>query len=192
MNRNKILTLLFLVFSSALSAQETTLSIDSAIRIALEKNYDVQFYSNLSEIAKNNNTIGNAGMLPVIDLSGTVLKYSTNNKQEYSDGTSMSQNSVATDYSNADAGLTWTVFDGLKMFHTKKKLDGLFYRSEQQLKIQMETTISDVIQAYYSILRNRQLLKSTQQQILLLQERMQLAERKMNNGSGSKLDLLQA
>ena len=86
----------------------------------------------------------------------------------------------------------WTIFDGMKMFHTKKKLDGLFYQSEQQLKIQMEITIKDVVKAYYSIIINQQLLKATQQEIKLLEERLQLADRKLNNGSGSKLDQLQA
>ncbi len=192
MKQNKFLSLLFLVFSYVVNGQDTKLAIDSAIKIALEKNYDVLIYTNLSEIEKNNNSAGNAGMLPSLDLSGSYVKARNDLKQELNSGTKIDKKGVGSDYSNVDAGLSWTIFDGMKMFHTKKKLDGIFYQSEQQLKIQMETTITNVIDAYYTLLRDQQLLKSIQQQILLLEERKQLAERKLNNGSGSKLDLLQA
>ncbi|MBK7572335.1 MAG: TolC family protein [Bacteroidetes bacterium] len=192
MKLNKKLTFLFMAVTFLANAQEIKLPIDSAIKIALEKNYDVLIYSNLTEIEKNNNTIGNAGMLPNIDLSGTYIKSNNDLKQELSNGTNVDKKGVASTNTNLDAGLNWTLFDGMRMFHTKKKLDGFFYQSEQQLKLQMETTISNVIDAYYTIIRDQQLLKAIQQQIILLKERMQLSERKLNNGSGSKLDLLQA
>ena len=192
MSLNKIALLFFLLISGSVFGQEGKLTIDNAVKTALEKNYDVLIYSNLSEIEKNNNTIGNAGMLPNIDVNGSYTNSTNDLKQKYNTGAEVNRDASGSDNTNVDAGLVWTVFDGMKMFHTKKKLDGLFYQSEQQLKLQMESTISDVVNAYYSVLINQQLLKSTLQEIKLLEERLTLAERKLNNGSGSKLDKLQA
>ncbi|MFZ7116077.1 MAG: TolC family protein [Bacteroidota bacterium] len=192
MKKNKFAFLLLFLFSCTLSAQEAKLTIENAVKNALEKNYDVQIYSNLSEIEKNNNTIGNAGMLPNVDVNGSYTNSTNDLKQEYNTGNEIKRDASGSTNTNLDAGLVWTVFDGMKMFHTRKKLDGLFYQSEQQLKIQMEITIKEVVNAYYSIIINQQLLKATQQEIKLLEERLQLAERKLNNGSGSKLDQLQA
>ncbi len=192
MKKNKFALLLLLLFSGAVCAQENKLTIENAVKNALEKNYDVLIYSNLSQIEDNNNTIGNAGMLPNIDVNGSYTNSTNDLKQEYNTGAEVNRDASGSSNTNLDAGLVWTVFDGMKMFHTKKKLDGLFYQSEQQLKIQMEITIKDVVKAYYSIIINQQLLKATQQEIKLLEERLQLADRKLNNGSGSKLDQLQA
>lgn len=192
MKKNKFALLLLLLFSGAVCAQENKLTIENAVKNALEKNYDVLIYSNLSQIEDNNNTIGNAGMLPNIDVNGSYTNSTNDLKQEYNTGAEVNRDASGSSNTNLDAGLVWTVFDGMKMFHTKKKLDGLFYQSEQQLKIQMEITIKDVVNAYYSIIINQQLLKATQQEIKLLEERLQLADRKLNNGSGSKLDQLQA
>ena len=192
MKKNKFALLLLHLFSGAVCAQENKLTIENAVKNALEKNYDVLIYSNLSQIEDNNNTIGNAGMLPNIDVNGSYTNSTNDLKQEYNTGAEVNRDASGSSNTNLDAGLVWTVFDGMKMFHTKKKLDGLFYQSEQQLKIQMEITIKDVVKAYYSIIINQQLLKATQQEIKLLEERLQLADRKLNNGSGSKLDQLQA
>lgn len=192
MKRNKLILLFFLFASFSAFGQDSKLTIENAVKAALEKNYDVLIYSNLSEIEANNNTIGNADMLPTVDVNGSYTNSTNDLKQEYNTGAEVNRDASGSTNTNIDVGLVWTVFDGLKMFHTKKKLDGLFYQSEQQLKIQMEITITDVVNAYYSIIINQQLLKATQQEIKLLEERLMLAERKLNNGSGSKLEQLQA
>ncbi len=192
MRRNKLLALLFSFATTVVLAQGSKLTIEDAVKIALEKNYDVLIYKNLSEKEKNNNTIGNAGMLPNIDLTGSYVNSTSNLKQQYNNSTEINRDASGSTNANVDAGLSWTIFDGMKMFHTKKKLEGNFYQSEQQLKLRMETTISEVVNAYYTIIKNIQLLKATEQEIRLLDERLQLTDRKLNNGSGSKLDQMNA
>jgi outer membrane protein len=63
-----VLVLVFSVFQfTNLNAQ--TLTLDEAIQIALEKNYDIQIAKNEMAIASNNNRAGNAGMLPSLDAN---------------------------------------------------------------------------------------------------------------------------
>ncbi|MBK6837920.1 MAG: TolC family protein [Bacteroidetes bacterium] len=77
------------------------------------------------------------------------------------------------------------------MFATKQKLGELYVQSEEKLKIQMESTLQSVILAYYSIVQQKQLLKSTKEEIKFAEERVRLTERRLNNGSGSRLEFLQ-
>ena len=68
---------------------------------------------------KNNNTIGNAGMLPNIDLSGTYIKSNNDLKQELSNGTNVDKK-VLLQQIPILMRTGWTLFDGMRMFHTKK------------------------------------------------------------------------
>lgn len=79
----------------------------------------------------------------------------------------------------------------MKMFATREKLGELYYQSEEKLKVQMESTLQEVISTYYSIVQQKQLLASTREEIKYAEERMHIAERRLGNGSGSRLDFLQ-
>jgi outer membrane protein TolC len=56
----------------------------------------------------------------------------------------------------------------------------------------MVTTIATVINNYYDIVRQKQQLKATQEQMAVSEERVKLAERKLQVGTGGKPELLQA
>jgi len=137
---------------------------------------------------KNNKHPGNAGMLPRLDLNGSLSNSTQTTHQLYSSGQEINRDNVSSDNLSANATLSWTVFDGLKMFATKQKLGELYVQSEEKLKIQMESTLQSVILAYYSIVQQKQLLKSTKEEIKFAEERVRLTERRLNNGSGSRLE----
>ena len=120
MKKNKFALLLLLLFSGAVCAQENKLTIENAVKNALEKNYDVLIYSNLSQIEDNNNTIGNAGMLPNIDVNGSYTNSTNDLKQEYNTGAEVNRDASGSSNTNLDAGLVWTVFDGMKMFDSSR------------------------------------------------------------------------
>lgn len=190
MKKSNLTFFLFFLMGAHVFAQENKLTIEDAVKIALEKNYDVIISGNIKQQAENDNTAGNAGMLPNIDLNGSYTKSTNSLKQKYNTGAEVNRDAAGSTSAIGDLGLNWVVFDGMKMFYTKKKLDGLFLQSEKQLRLQMEATIIQIVEAYYSIIRNEQLLKAMQQEIALSEERLKIAQRKQNNGSGSKLDVL--
>src|SRR5690606_25774016 len=88
--------------------------------------------------------------------------------------------------------LVWTLFDGTKMFVTRERLSEIASQGELMVKNQMVSSISAVINNYYGIVRQKQQLKALQEQILLSEERVKLAERKLDVGIGAKPELLQA
>lgn len=191
------LFLLLLMFSlafwypTALYSQDSLLTLQQAIEIGLKNNYDIRISNNESGKQENNNTSGNAGMLPELDANGTYSKSSNSLKQKYNTGAEVNRDASASTNLNASLNLGWTIFDGMKMFRTKEKLSEISLQSRDQLKIQIETSLQEIITAYYTIVRNTQLLKSMREELILSEERLKISERKMKNGLGSRLDWLQ-
>ncbi|MFM6346736.1 MAG: hypothetical protein ACKPFK_16525, partial [Dolichospermum sp.] len=68
--------LIFTFGLSRTSAQEV-LSAQEAVKIGIEQNFSVRILRNQEQVASNNNTAGNAGMLPTVSTIGTT-SYSVN------------------------------------------------------------------------------------------------------------------
>ena len=186
--------LLFTVFclnAVLLQAQET-LTLQQAVEIALKNNYSITIAKNEGEISKNNATVGNAGMLPQLTLNASRNFSGSDTKQEYSNGGTLDKSGVASNNTNAGIALTWTLFDGLKMFASYDKLKALSAMGDFNLKIRIENTIEQVILSYYAIVEQQQLLMANDTTIVIYNERVKIAEEKWKIGNGSKSDFLQA
>ena len=188
----KFLYLLFLIaFFPALQAQEK-LSLENAVNMALKNNFDILVANNSASISKENNTRGNAGMLPTVALFGTG-NYSLNNRyQKNTDGTSVNTSSLNTTSLSAGAELSWTLFDGGKMFVTKSKLNEIQALGEIQYRDKVLKTLFNVIGAYYDVVRQKQQLKSINEALSYNKERVKISQAGYNAGSLIKTDLLQA
>lgn len=185
--------LITLLFSSLFSnAQNSTLTIDQAVALALKNNYDIIISKNQSQQAANNNTLGNAGMLPRVDLNASGNLANNATKQEFSSGLVVDKNGVQSKNITTGAYLTWTVFDGLKMFATHDRLQELQAMGELNVKIQIENTIVQVISAYYAIAMQKQLISGLKENIAVSEERLKIAQKKYDVGTTPKTDVLQA
>jgi len=101
------------LFQSAAISQEA-LSLDEAIRIALQNNFNVKIALNDAIINKTNNTLGNAGLLPGVALNFGNNYNINNTRQEFFSGDTREGSGVNTSNINANIQLGWTVFDGCK------------------------------------------------------------------------------
>jgi len=184
--------LFFIFIIPVLTIAQDTLSLSNAIETALKNNYSVIIVRNEEEAVKNNNTIGNAGFLPSVDLYGRASVADNNTKQKYSSGSEVNTSGARTEAMNAYAQLTWTLFDGLKMFATKSRLDAEETISILNTRNAIENTVVEVMQAYYGIVRSSQQISVYNEAISLYEERVKIAEARFNIGSASRLELLQA
>lgn len=182
---------LIIAFGSicSLNAQDN-LTVDDAIKIALEKNYAVLISKNNLEISKAQNNLGNAGMSPQVSLNGNMNLANVNSHQEFNTGVVQDRNGANSSNVGASANVSWTVFDGMKMFAVKKRLNQNEQLNSLQLKQQMELTVYNVILAYYDIVRINELLKAAIQNLKIYEERKKIAKTKLEVGSDSKVDLL--
>jgi len=191
MKHFKTILILLLLFSHQVFSQEL-LSLDKAIEIALKNNYSIQISNNNAQMAQNDNYIGNAGMLPSLNLNASGNKSTNDIKQSYASGLEVSKVGVASDNLSYGAALNWTLFDGFKMFTTYDKLGVLEDLGAINAKITIETTVSSIIDAYYDVVRQKQLLGVIKDAIAVYDAKLNLAETKYNIGKASKLDFLQS
>lgn len=183
--------LLFLPLG-CLAQNQSLLTYQQVIALALQGNYDIQIAQNDARISATQNTIGNAGFLPRLDILANGNLATNNTKQNFSSGLEVNQDNVKSSTLNSGAYLTWTIFDGLKMFATKERLNQLERQGELSLKIQMENTIEDVTLLYYQIVKQIQLIKGIEAAMSVSEERIKIADRKLTLGSGSNVEVLQA
>jgi len=192
--KQRLLKIVFacILFSfSSVNAQKT-LTLDNAVNIALKNNFDIQVSRNDATIAQVNNTPGNAGMLPTAAINGSA-NYSLNDGfQKYPDGTSVNFPSLNSTTITAGAQLSWTLYDGGKMFVTKNKLNEIESLGEIQYKDKVLQTLFNVVSAYYDVVRQQQQLKSIQVALNYNKDRVIIAQAGFNAGSLLKTDLLQA
>ncbi len=169
---------------------QSVLTIDDAIKIGLEKNYNVLIVKNQQEIAKAQNNFGNAGMSPTVTLNGGINAANLNSHQEFNTGVVQDKAGANSNNVAASVNANWTVFDGLRMFAIKKRLSLNEDLSAIQLKQQMENTVYDIIASYYDIVRINELIKAAKQNLSIYEERKKIAQLKLEIGSDSKVDLL--
>ena len=113
--------ILFLFCIPQTNAQEV-LTIENALKIALENNFEIKLASNNLDIDKTNVASGNAGMLPKLTATLVDANSIQNSSQTRQDGTVNALDNAKNNSLNYGVGLDLTVFDGFKMF---AKLDQL-------------------------------------------------------------------
>jgi len=188
----RIAPILFLLITCTFISAQKALTMEDAVSIALKNNYDILVARNDAGIAKANNTAGNAGMLPTFEAIGSVNYENNNVHQKLSNGTKNDYTSLSTNSVSAGAQLSWTLFDGGKMFITKNKLSEVEALGEIQFNEKVLQTVYSVIAAYYDVIRQKQQLSSINEALNYNRERVVIAQAGLNAGSLIKTDLLQA
>jgi len=186
-----VLQILFL--SSAWSQDDLTL--EKAIATGLENNYSIQIADKSREIEANNNTLGNAGFLPTLDLdvSKTYQSQDVDLEIQGADGTfNVTREGAKSDRLNSSATLNWTIFDGLGMFVSKDKLEEMEAAGEMDSRIAVENTTAAIASAYYRIVLEQAQLKVLEQTLELSRQRVEFAKSRYEIGKGSKIDYLTA
>ncbi|MEY4432208.1 MAG: hypothetical protein RLZZ44_338 [Bacteroidota bacterium] len=185
-------TFLFLVlFFSNTHAQEV-LTLENAVKIALENNYEIKIASNNSLIAATNAAMGNAGMLPTLAASVTTNNRVQNSSLTLQSGVVNSLDNAKNNNLNYGVNLDWTVFDGFKMFAKLDQLKELQKLGEAQLKQIILNKISAVTTTYFDLVQQQQQLIALDSSITISNHRLNLAQNRYKIGKASKLEILNA
>ena len=184
------LTIIFLLSLTA-SAQEL-LTVEEAVNIALENNYDIKIASNNLKIDQTSATIGNAGMLPFVDATITNSNSIQNSEQTRSSGEVINLDNAKNNSLNYGVGLDWTVFDGFRMFARYDQLQELEKLGETQLQLTVLSRVSDVMVTYYDLVQQQQQLSALDSTMVISEQRLNLAQNRFTIGKASKLEVLNA
>lgn len=192
MNIKILFSSLILFLCIAKTNAQEVLTIEDAMKIALENNFEIKIAKNNSKISETNVTVGNAGMLPVATASVTDNNSVTNSSQTRQDGTSTSLNNAKNNSLNYGVSLGWTVFDGMKMFARLDQLKELQKLGDAELKRTVLVKIGQVNSAYYDLVQQQQQLSALDTTIVISKQRLTLAQNRFSIGKASKLEVLNA
>jgi outer membrane protein len=176
---------------TAFSQTQPVMTVKDAIAMALEYNYDIRLSKNDSSIAALDYSYRNAVFLPRITAIASNNWTDNDQTQEFVTSGVRSGN---VNSANVAAGVTlnWVLFDGLKMFTTRKKAEEYIELGSLVIKEQVINTIAEVVNTYYNIVGQKEQLKAIRQQMEISQIRVDLAQRKLDIGAGAKPELLQS
>lgn len=167
---------------------QQTLSAKEAVALALENNFKVKIAEKQVEIADKNNNWMEAGFFPTITIGASLnntIQDNTNNPFTFTPGIILSQGITPSLTAN------WNLFSGLSMFITKDRLELLEQQSNGNSLAVIETTVQDVLKAYYTagLQKERMMLFSTLKEYS--RKRMAYYELKEKYSKSSSLELLQ-
>jgi outer membrane protein len=185
--------LLLLFIPAILRAQtNATLSLQEAVKIALQNNFDITIARNETKIATINNNWANAGALPIISAIVNNSIASNNLQQNLSNGTVIKRDGATFRNLNAGVAVNWRFFDGMRIYATKKRLAELEKMGKLNFTKMSNEVVYNVMSSYYNIVQLKEQATATKEVISLYEERLKMAEARLRVGTGAKPDVLQA
>ncbi|WP_422107555.1 TolC family protein [Winogradskyella sp.] len=192
MKNFRILYMVAVFFISKLAFAQDILTVDDAIKMAVEKNYDVRIAKNDTKISDIENGVLNSGYLPKVSASGGVNYSDENQNVVFSDGNSAEITGAITESYNASITADYTIFDGLeRKFNVKKNEENLNLKRLQERQ-SIENTIIAIYNAYYNVAYQKQIEEHLKLNIANSEDRLERARKKLKYGQGTKLDELNA
>ena len=199
--KRALLTAILLVTSAAAGAQEipadcgadAPLTLRKCLEIGLEQNYDVRIVRNEELIGDNDATAANAGMLPTVGLTagyaGTLDNDRTTTPR---DGAAVSESGVYDQTASVGLAVNWTLFDGFRIRTNYKRLKEMQQKGALKTRIAIEDFMASLTAEYYNYIQQTLRLQNFRYAVGLSRERLRITEARVQVGSFSRLDLLQA
>lgn len=191
MKKIVILILPILILSSfKIYAQEKdslSISMKEAVQKGLENNFGIRISEKDLEKAKNNDSWGNAGLLPTVSLSANQINRFDNAESQY---TGNREDTYLNSLSPA-LNVRMNLFSGFSVKISKENLKHLKSLSEGNLQLTVENTIANIINAYNSVLLENEKLKVTNDLMKLSKDRYDYMLMKKELGLSVSYDVLQ-
>lgn len=168
------------------------ITLEMAIDSALKNNFDILIARNNAEISRNNNNYGVAGGLPNINASAGDNASQNNLHQEYSDGTVNNLANVFGNNINAEVSMSVVLFNGMKVYAAKKRLQFLQQQGVMNLSQEIQNTIAAIMMKYYDIVRQERYLDIIHTTVEISQKKQEIITAKKSVGLANDADLMQA
>ncbi len=177
---------IFFVSQGTLLAQEQ-LSLSEAIQIGLSNNFGIRIGQVNQEIARNNNSWGQAGRYPSIDISVG----QSNNITDIDNPASFLQGQIRSNDLNPVVSGRWTIFDGFSVRINKQRLDLLEEHSDGNAEIVIENAVQAIVVAYYTVLLEQERTEVLEEVLTLSRDRYNYVLIRKDLGAAVTFDILQ-
>ncbi len=145
MQKKLKLLLTGLLINTLVFAQTIKLTVEEAVKLAIEKNFDIEIERNAQQIGIINNNWGVAGLWPTFTVNASTGLAKNNLEQQLANGTTIKRNGANLRNLNAGFAVSWRLFDGMRMFAAKKRLEELEKMGELSFRSQVNTTVFNII-----------------------------------------------
>lgn len=180
-----------LLYAFAAKGQEL-LRIEDAKVQAIENNFDIRVARSMAEVERENNTAGNAGQLPTIVAVTDIERDLNNTRFVFVSGDVQEGEGLENQRFGAAVVMDYTLFGGFAVVNEKQRLEIFEKQGELSLRVQMETTISNLLATYYEAMAIEQQIAAIESALEISAQRLQFTEERSRIGSGSGLEVLQA
>lgn len=190
--KKRISIFVFVLNGIALTNAQEVLTVQDAVKIALENNYQIKTAQNELKMDELGTTPGQAGILPNVSANLSDNNSIQNLSQLRNDGTLQERDNVKNSSLNYGVALEWTVFDGLRMFANYEQLKETKKLGEAELKQAILATVGEVMITYYDLVQQQQQLSALDSTLIISKQRVELAQNRFTIGKASKLEVLNA
>jgi outer membrane protein TolC len=173
---------------TANSYSQAELTVLGAIEKALGNNYQIKLVEGNYNVSKLQNSWGQAGMIPTFGINlgnSSVLQDNTNNPATFLPGVIFSDNL------QMSLDMQWTIFSGFGIRINKQRFDQLQQQTKGNAVVVIETTIYDVILAYYTAVVQERKLELLVDMLAYSNEKLAYHRLKNEMGISTSLDLLE-
>lgn len=188
MNYKYIYICLLGLVSTLTQAQEQ-LSLADAIKLGLERNYDIRIEEQNMSIAEKNNSWGEAGLFPSLTAQ---LQGATNvfdNKESLNPFQIVAKTKTTSQFVPG-VNLNWNLLGVRNIFISKHKYETLQEESMGNADIVIANNIQSIIMGYYVAVLEKQRADEFQTQLNLSRDKYELVKLKSELGSAVTTDLL--
>jgi len=186
----------FLIFSGVanlvIAQSIDTLELSNAIQIGLKNNFNIKISEGQAQIASNNNTYGNAGFLPTLDINAAQRYTTEDTNQKFASGLEQNRTGAKSNNFSSNAAFSWTLFDGTTMFYTKSRLEELEKQGIAINESVIQNIVAQIGIEFYTVALEQIRLQLLSENIGLSEDRMEIAKNKFEFGKVSKMEYLQA
>ena len=181
-----------LLITHTYSLAQEKLSLEEAVKIALENNYDIKLSNNAVEIAKNDISRGLSAMYPVVTGNFSTNNTISNTKQTLSSGQVQERDGAKNSSTAYGPVLNWKVFDGFEMFARYDQLKEFYKLDESNLKLTIQNTVADVVTSYYDLVQQQQQIQASRTALEISRIRLRNSQSRYQIGKAAKLEVLAA
>ncbi len=191
-NTNLTAILLALILFAFTANGQEMLSIEEAKVQAIENNFDIRIARSMAEVESENNTAGNAGMLPSVVVTSDIERDLNNTRFVFVSGDVQEGEGLENQRFGLAAVMDYTIFGGFAVVNEKQRLEIFEKQGELGLRVQMETAIAALLAAYYEAMAIERQIAAIASALEVSSQRLQFTEERGRLGSGSGLEVLQA
>lgn len=192
----KVLSLLLLLLPlsyQGLNAQSNdTLTTSRAVELAIQQDIQLLLIQNASQQSANLAQKAMAGFRPELNLNAAGNYTLTNINQKLSNGNEIKRNWNNNLSSSAGLEFNWLLYDGNRKYATLERLGLQAELTSYQQYFRKEDLQYQTLIAYYNLQKQLYDLKSLENNRQIYDERVKLANIRLQMGKSAKTDLLQA